>query len=176
MCLSGCRLHDKYTGEPFIHLEYTVEGEHFVYEDWGVLWGPRSFGARSGGGGLQSRKIDANESQARFGLVTDYITLWLPCDWRFFTDGKRYEYKADPQSNRPNTCILDIPENSARMTKGWYTLTRNSTEPYCTYEVHFEFTCRGEQREFEVTDGIIQVGRRFQENGVESLIKNEERQ
>ena len=172
-CFTGC-LHDNYTGEPFIHMEYTAYGVRYEYEDWGRMWGVWSFGPISGGNGLQSKQIDANESQARFGLQTDNLTLWLPCDWRFYTDGKRYEYKADPQSNRPYTCILDVPE-TARMTKGWYILTRKSTEPYCTYEIHFEFTCNGEQGPFEITDGIIQVGRRFQSTNVKEFIKDEER-
>lgn len=172
-CLAGC-IHDDFTGEPFIHLEYTVNGERFEYEDWGEMRSDRVFGPVSQGQGLQPKQIDANESQARFGLETPNLTLWLPCDWRFYTDGKRYEYKTDPQSRRPYTCILDVPQ-TARITKGWYILTRKSTEPYCTYEIHFEFTCDGGQGEFEVKDGIIQVGRRFQRERITDFIRNEER-
>ena len=47
----------------------------------------------------------------------------------------------------------------------------SDAEPYCRYEVRFEFTCQGEQRTFEITDGIIQVGRRFQAD-IKSLIKS----
>ncbi|MBR4826937.1 MAG: hypothetical protein IKZ91_03530 [Bacteroidales bacterium] len=172
LSLTACRLHDKYTGEPFIHLEYTVGGERFVYEDWGVMWSSYYFGAESGGAGLQHKQIDANTTQARFGLETDYLTLWLPCDKPYYTDGKVYEYKYDPQSRRPYTCILDVPQ-TGRLTKGHYSLTRKCSKPYCTYEVHFEFTCKGGQGDFEVTDGVIQVGRRFQEKDISNFIKSE---
>ncbi len=174
--LTSCRLHDKYTGEPLIHIEYTVDGEHFVYEDWGHIEAgflSDRFKADSKGN-LRSQIVDANESIAVLALDTSCISLYLESDWRFFTDSKRYEYKEDPQKQGLDGCKLIQPKQGT-ITGGWYTLTRKCVEPYCTYDLHFEFTGRNSEGEFAITDGIIQVGRRFQQTGVDGLIRNEER-
>ena len=178
LCLTGCRLHDDYTGEPFFRLEYTVEGEHYVYEDWGhiqpgYLLSSSYFEPDSFNTGLYSRNADANESVAFFSMQTLYLSLFLASDWRFFTDGKRYTYNEDLQKQGLEGCTLYYPRD-ARITGGWYSLTRNSSEPYGVYDVRFEFTCRDGEGDFMLSDGIIKVGRRLQRD-VKSLIKNEER-
>lgn len=174
--LTGCRLHDDYTGEPFFRLEYTVEGEHFVYEDWGRIergFLNSSFAPVSFGTGLYSRSVDANESVACFELWSSYLSLRLESDWRFFTDGKRYEYREDPQKQGLDGNTLHEPQE-ARITEGWYSFTRKCSEPYGVYEICFGFKCHGNDGFFEITDGIIKVGRRLQAD-VKDFIKSEQR-
>ena len=58
----------------------------------------------------------------------------------------------------------------ARVEEGWYSFSRKCSEPFGRYEVYFEFTCRNDQQTFEIRDGVIKVGRRFQ-GDVSNLIK-----
>ena len=171
-CLASCRLHDDYTGEPFIHLEYTVGSERFVFEDWGHIYPgflSDSFGPYSQCS-LYSQQVAFNQSIATLSLSSDCLNLYLESDRHFFTDGKRYVYKESPQKE---ACSLIQPKQGTAMS-GWYSLTRKCTEPYCSYDVHFEFTCRNGEEEFEITDGILQVGRRCRQSGVKNFIKNED--
>lgn len=172
--LAGCRPHDDYTGEPCIHMEYTVDGEHYVYEDWGHI--APGYILSSGRfepdseGGLSSKSAGEGQSTACFDLRSNGIQLRLESPQSFFVDGRQYQYKQDPQKQGLDLCVLYKPEKAA-MTEGRYSFSRKCSEPYCRYEVRFEFTCQGEQRTFEITDGIIQVGRRFQAD-IKSLIKS----
>ena len=175
LCLAGCKMHDDYTGEPFIHLEYTMNGEHCVYEDWGRT--ERSFlgsyyAPISGGDGLNYWEPADNQGYILFTLNNKHLSFQLMDNQPYFVDGRRYQFKpADESGSFP--CSIYKPVE-IRIDEGWFSFTRYTTEPYCRYDIHFE--CRGvkDDQSYEVTEGIIQVGRRFQHNDVKGLIKKEE--
>ena len=173
VCLAACRPDNTYTGEPYIHMEYTVDGQHYVAEDWGRLektfLGYDMF-SNCSGGGLRLLQLDINESVAVFELGTKELSLRLESDRPYFIDGRRYEYFQRIDAAESFLCR---PAN-ATVTKGWFSLTRHTTEPYCRYDVMFELHAEGTDGDYEITDGIIQVGRRFQRYDVSSLIKTEE--
>ena len=154
-------------------MEYTVDGEHYVIEDWGYLdKGFLGYGMYSNciGSGLRLLQLDINESVAAFELVTGELSLRLESNLPYFIDGRRYNYVHRMGAAES---ILSKPAN-ATVTEGWFSLTRHTTEPYCRYDVLFELHANGTDREYDITDGIIQVGRRFQRDDVSNLIKTEE--
>ena len=159
ICLCSCALHDDYTGEPFVSLEYTVDENTVKYEDWGELfgYGTNRFSPSSTGGlYLQS---NPNGGEAHFVIETELITLNLETSAAYFTDSKRYSLT--PQESSYGY----VPA-----TNGWCFLTTKSSEPYCTFEAHFEFDCSDGQNVYHITDGCIRVGRRFQKD-IQGLIK-----
>ncbi len=173
VCLVGCKLHDDYTGEPFLHMEYTLDGEHHVYEDWGhVLSGffRNSFGAVSRGDGLGLLTLDVNESIACFDLGTEKLGLYVESNKPFFIDGKRYDYY-----HREGTKVCYYLESQrVVLTEGWYSFTRHTVEPYCSFDFRFEFHgSDSDGMPVDVTEGIIQVGRRFQRGDISGLVKKE---
>lgn len=167
LCLCSCRLYDKYTGEPFIGMEYTVDGERVEYEDWGKLYGTYSFYALSSGG--LSLRNNPNGGEAHLSLTVEHISLNLGTPSTSFTDSRRYSIPSGEDN------YYEGVYGNAAATEGWCYLTTKSSEPYCTYEVHFEFTCYDGQNTYRITDGCIRVGRRFQEN-IKGLIKKSSQQ
>ncbi len=169
ICLAACKPDNTYTGEPFVHIEYTVDGQHYVYEDWGHLeyysMEPYSFGS-----GIRLLNLSSNQSVAIFELKTNDMSLLLASNGPVFIDGRRYEYYY-LQNTKHSTFRLPA---DAVVSDGWFSITRHTTEPYCRYDVRFELHANGNNREYDITDGIIQVGRRFQGNDVKNLIKQEE--
>lgn len=169
ICLCGCRLHDDYTGEPFLRLEYTAEGDHAVYEDWGLRMG-NSFGSACSGGGLQL-KDNANGGQACFILDIERLDLYLESRVPYFTEGRKYDYKS---AENGQGSFFEGSFGTARITDGWFLFTRRSSQPYCPYELHFEFNGKdGQGLPFSIKDGCIQVGRRYRKD-IGGLIKDSE--
>ena len=171
--MTGCSPHSDYTGEPCIHLEYTIGDTHYVYEDWGTIE-PRLFGSayvpESGGPGLYMELLTENQSVACIDLYNLYMSLHLESTRTYFIDGKKYEYH--PADADEMNCLYK-PE-PMKVTDGWFSITKKTAEPYCRYDIRFEFKCQnGQQQVFDVTDGYIQVGRRFQSSDVRSMIKSE---
>ena len=173
LCLTGCKLHDNYTGEPFIRVEYTVDGKHYEYEDWGKL-GPgylfmkESFEPLSGGG-LSTIYVDEQSSVARFLISNEFLFLNLESPDKDFIDGRKYEITPF-LFQEPSPSHFTVPAK-ANVTSGWFSLHRKTVEPYCVYDVRFEFHCKGPNAEYDVTEGIVQVGRRFQRaSAVDKLI------
>lgn len=164
LCLGACKLHDDYTGEPFVRLEYTLDNEHTVYEDWGRMLGT-AFGPVCSGS-LQTVELGQNESIVRFSLYSPLLELVFDNDRGGFTDGRRYDYSPYEWSE---PCVLYSEQ--AKAIGGWYIFTKKVTEPYCPYEVHFELTFSDGKRNYELTDGCIQMGRRMRGAGSKSLIK-----
>ena len=171
-CLAACRPYDTYTGEPYVHMEYTIDGQHYVFEDWGhlenVLFGSH-MSPDSYGGGLKLQQMDINESVAFFELETKEMVLRFASNKLYFIDGMRYEYSNMIDAVKS---YLRQPEE-AIVTGGWFSLTRHTAEPYCRYDVLFELHAWGADREYDITDGIVQVGRRFQDSDITNLIKTE---
>ena len=173
ICLAGC-MHDDYTGEPFFILEYSLDGDRIVYEDWGSLR-PGLFGssliASHESAGLHTRGAGSGQSVACFDITTSAIRIAFETGQGAFIEGKRYEYENNPQKGEwdSGVSMLYSPAK-ARVEEGWYSFSRKCSEPFGRYEVYFEFTCRNDQQTFEIRDGVIKVGRRFQ-GDVSNLIK-----
>lgn len=165
LSLCSCKLHDDYTGEPFIHLEYVVDGQRFEYEDWGFVSGNHFYAESSCRLWLEE---NPNGGSARFQLQSNYLTLSLDEQKSWFTDGNRYQL-SDKDNAGQN--YMKGQYGDATITGGWYMFTRKSSEPYCSYELHFQFTCDDGQSTFEATEGILQVGRRMQYIKKGELIK-----
>ena len=154
-----------------VHLEYTIDGEHHVYEDWGHLlkgYYGDSFEADSWGNGLGLLTLDINESIARFDLCAEKLELYVESNKPYFIDGKRYDYY-----HRDGTKICNYQQ--AVLTEGWFSFTRHTIEPYCRFDFRFEFHgTDNDGMPVDITEGIIQVGRRFQRGGISDLVKKEE--
>ena len=167
LCLCSCKLHDDYTGAPFIHLEYMVDGQRIEYEDWGFVYLNHFYAESSCCLWLEE---NPNGGSARFQLQSNYLTLSLNEQKSWFTEGARYTLS--PKDNdTASQNYMKGQYGDATITGGWYMFTRKSSEPYCSYELHFQFTCDDGQSTFEATDGILQVGRRTQHLKKGELIK-----
>lgn len=183
VCIAGC-MHDDYTGEPFYIIEFTLDGERIHYEDWGLVRGGflgSSLIVSYESPGLHLKDPGTGQKIACFKLINPkLIDLCFESDQASFVEGMRYTYKDDPQKKiwEEGVSMIHkskengVPED-ARITDGWYSFSRKSSEPYGRYEVYFEFSCQGEQRTLEIKDGIIQVGRRFQ-GDMSSMIRKAE--
>ena len=160
-CLTGCRLYDKYTGEPLAIMEYTLDGDHHSYEDWGYvrqdLFG-KSFLSNINGG-LHLRATAQDQNVAVFEMRIEDLQLSLQSSGAAFIDGKRYEYQKF--GTMADSYFTHGAETST-LESGWYSFSRTSTNPCCSYELRFEFTFKGPNSTYELKDGIIQIDRRFQ--------------
>ena len=120
----------------------------------------------SEGAGLYSNTA-GNQGVASFSLYNELVDFYVSSDRAYFLDSKRY-------SRKDAGIYIHLQEGTIQAKEGWYCFTRNTSEPYCRYEVHFEFTCQGQYGTYEITDGVIQVGRRFQSAEVKNLIRSSE--
>ena len=170
LCLCSCRMHDDYTGEPFFKLMYTVDGKQASYEDWGQVekyYFGSGFTSESYGSGLWLKE-NANGGEARFDLDIERLSLRLETRTPYFIEGERYDVASSGESRFAGN------SGSALITAGWYCFSRKSSQPYCPYDLLFEFTCTdGQGLVTELKDGCIQVGRRFQRD-IKGLIKESE--
>lgn len=172
LCLAGCRLHDDYTGEPYIRIEYTLNGEHQIYEDWGheeVGLLSNFFVPYTTGRGLSLLNLAENESVAFFELHTRTIFLYLESNKPYFIDGKQYVYYQ--REGTSGCCVASYPYTA--LSEGWFSITRHTTEPYCRFDLSFELHGMDGNQPVDITEGIIQVGRRFQKGSISGLIKKE---
>ena len=168
LCLTGCRLHDDYTGEPFIRLEYTVNGEHFIWEDWGYVHSyilSSEFISNSHGG-LFLNDVNKENCFTVFQLANSYLSFELNSPEQCFYEGLRYEL-----DSRSSFSIRK--PDALTFTGGWFFFTRHTVEPYCKFDMHFEFWGTQNGHTYRVTEGVIQVGRRFQRTDISNLIKKE---
>ena len=168
-CLTACVWRDNFPGEPCVRLEYTVNGERVTYEDWGGWQSglfSKSYRPRTEGSGL-TLSSSGNQGVASFVLYNGWIKFRASSDRAYFLDSKRYPCK-DAE------ILLNCKGFFYKPLDGWYCFTRNTSEPYCRYDVHFEFTAEGPNETYVITDGVLQVGRRFQSAEVKNLIKSSE--
>ena len=164
---TGCR--SIYNGEPFTRIEYTLNGDRFVYEYWGYIYGGSHFDSES----KASLYLDSrtpNEETCRFSFSSQYISLQFEVPGLYLIDGQRYDYYPRIGSF---SCLLNKPQEVV-LTSGWFSMTRHTVEPYCRYDVHFELHGEDAGNSIDITDGIIQVGRRMDASDISGIIKKEE--
>lgn len=165
LCIAACYPKDDYTGEPFLREEFTVNGQHYSWEDWGYLYGGllgKNFQPNTEGQGISAESINDSLRIAVFHLETPHITYNLTNFSSFFYDGRVYQYQKDTLTGfRNGTPHIQNPVN-ARIESGWYSFTRQCVEPYDSYVLRFEFDCiDGQGCIVQVRDGIVEMGRRF---------------
>lgn len=166
--LTGCSLHDEYTGEPFIRLEYTVNGEHFIWEDWGHVqsYFLSSDFVSDSYGALYLNDVNKENCFTVFQMANTYLSFELNSPEQCFYEGLKYELDSRSQFS------IHLPEN-VPMTEGWFFFTRHTAEPYCKFDMRFEFRGTQNGQPYRVSEGVIQVGRRFQRTDISNLIKKE---
>lgn len=173
-CLSACRTHDDYTGEPCVSMEYKIDGEQVCFEDWGrIINGVLgdSFQPLSFGRGLW-QECTPDDTVACFELQLKSLSLKLKSDKKVFVNEKRYLFEVGEEGLKPGNYVY-VGSERVWFVNGWFSLQRYSKNPYCCYEVHFEFTGKGANGTFELTDGRIEMGRRFQYIDSRKLIVDE---
>lgn len=159
--LAACRPSNKYTGEPLLTLQYTVDGEPHFWEDWGSVekggFGTNHFLPESEGDGLRQNVWADTSRLATFNLYCNKLRIGITNSQPYFVADSIYTV-----SSNNDSCLFILSNLDAVSTGGWYSFSRKVSEPYGCYSLYFSFDCAdGNGNTYAVRDGVLEIGRRF---------------
>lgn len=167
LVLVSCQSKDDYTGEPFLRISYTVDGEPFSWEDWGETrpsFLGSYFAPESEGSGLLPHTQADSSVLASFTLGYNNhqpLDIYIDSNLPYFTENTKYSL---PQQQFYSVLLMQHPGEAVAFD-GWFSFSRKVSEPFGCYSMSFCFDCATSAGDtLAVRDGNIEVYRRFTSN------------